>query len=552
MKIEDLFEDQYFFTDAYLFESQLKQMFQDEFMERLSLVDRHARNDISNWIRTARQKLKKNDRIIWFLRNVRLWYVNVIREYDRSQEGREFVEKEIKRYNKKTKETRLSFHNLEEYTMPPSTIMSQLEHFLDRGIHAIDTHVFGWELPYQLFTEFDDIEEEWKKLRRRFIEDNDEEEFLDVGDGFVWFDLERPYCKQEGDAMGHCGNVSGGPGETILSLRQKQKISGETWWKPVATFILHKNSGNLGQMKGYGNDKPSPKYHKYIVPLLLDRRIHGIQRGEYLPENDFSIDDLSPELQKKVLDKKPELADVSMNEEEFESRVEQYINDEEDNYIQSEVEYYENEVYDVGDIENSLYNLLEITYDDKYEEIVKIEKQPEGVVPDPNQMSLPGIEPGIVVSLKANDYINFILYLKEQEYIQDIVNLLDGADTHGSNEDFLKSAMEDVHKSFLDLKPLLSTIASTPPHTLHNILLKDVEQNGQLNGSETEKFLTNFIVLIDELENEIPRDRVNFKGRYVNDKFTDWAIDNWNEFGREHAREQAEDYVRTQMMGEYY
>src|SRR6266851_947531 len=89
-----------------------------------------------------------------------------------------------------------------------------------------------------------------------------------------------------------CGNVpSERPGDRILSLRRKVQRGDMVRWYPIATFILDRD-GQLGEMKGRGNDKPAPKYHFYIVALLRHHMINGIKGGGYMPENNFAMEDL--------------------------------------------------------------------------------------------------------------------------------------------------------------------------------------------------------------------------------------------------------------------
>jgi hypothetical protein len=107
--------------------------------------------------------------------------------------------------------------------------------------------------------------------------------------------------------MGHCGNVpSEQRGDRILSLRRKVLRGDVERWYPVATFILD-GDGRLGEMKGQGNDKPSPKYHPYIVELVRHHLIRGIKGGGYMPENNFSMADLDPPAREQLIAQKPEL-----------------------------------------------------------------------------------------------------------------------------------------------------------------------------------------------------------------------------------------------------
>ena len=121
---------------------------------------------------------------------------------------------------------------------------------------------------------------------------------LTFPDGYFWTDLERKYCEIEKDAMGHCGNVGGKTDDTILSLRDSKNI-------PHLTFIL--NNGILGEMKGKNNNKPSEKYHSYIIELLKLPIIKNIKGGGYLPENNFKLSDLTKEQFEELIKLKPEM-----------------------------------------------------------------------------------------------------------------------------------------------------------------------------------------------------------------------------------------------------
>ena len=139
---------------------------------------------------------------------------------------------------------------------------------------------------------------------------------LDFGDGMAWWDLRKPYCENEGMAMGHCGNkASHKPYHTILSLRKEYNLDGKKYYEPHLTFVLDKEYGALGEMKGRANEKPSPKYHRYIKELLKQPFIKMIKGGGYRPENNFCFSDLALEYQKEVLDVNPDLVydDVSQD-----------------------------------------------------------------------------------------------------------------------------------------------------------------------------------------------------------------------------------------------
>jgi hypothetical protein len=119
---------------------------------------------------------------------------------------------------------------------------------------------------------------------------------LDCGDGYKWVSLDKGYCKQEGDAAGHCGNAANNPGDNILSLRDKDD-------RVCLTFIV--NEKMLGETKGRGNKKPAKHYHKQIIKLLDSDLVIGIKGGGYLPESNFELSDLPKSEQERLVKNKP-------------------------------------------------------------------------------------------------------------------------------------------------------------------------------------------------------------------------------------------------------
>lgn len=166
-------------------------------------------------------------------------------------------------------------------------LLRDLSHFLSLPIDGITNYRFDRQLPSTILVDFEKMENAWKEERKAQVEDSGKK-IIDLGDGWAWYDLEKPYCDAEGDAMGHCGNAADWKhDDTVLSLRKKT-ASGLS---PHLTFIRH-GDGFLGEMKGRGNDKPSAKYHKAILALLKSPYVNGIAGGGYKPENNFALDDL--------------------------------------------------------------------------------------------------------------------------------------------------------------------------------------------------------------------------------------------------------------------
>lgn len=164
-----------------------------------------------------------------------------------------------------------------------------------------------WEV---VKSELGKLEEEYQDkigddARLLTLEDGDEI-IKDFGNGFAWVMLSRGACREEANAMGHCGNVpSERRGDRILSLRKIRTKGKDTFYEPFLTFIFNERTGLLGEQKGRANDKPEKKYHPYIIWLYKQDFIKGYQGGGYEPENNFALTDLTQSEQKELYDAKP-------------------------------------------------------------------------------------------------------------------------------------------------------------------------------------------------------------------------------------------------------
>jgi hypothetical protein len=266
-------------------------------------ADPRLRHQITQDIEWARKTLRKNDRIVWFLRWVKVW---LIWTATGSGVAAAAFPGALQRQNR-----RLGAAPGQNDLVPSPALKQQLEHFLSLPIPEIQNYVFKTESPRQLFDLFAKHEAAWRQQieeERSLITPEDGDEILlSFQDGFAWWLLPRGGCPVEAEAMGHCGNVpSERPGDRILSLRRKVRRGDIERWYPVATFILDAD-GQLGEMKGRGNDKPAPKYHPYIVELLRHHIIAGLKGGGYMPENNFSMSDLDPQTREQLIAGKPEL-----------------------------------------------------------------------------------------------------------------------------------------------------------------------------------------------------------------------------------------------------
>ena len=143
---------------------------------------------------------------------------------------------------------------------------------------------------------------------------------MEFDDGFYWIDLETTYCSDEADAMGHCGNTD--KGTTLYSLRDRKK-------QPHITVSIDDKEGVIYQMKGKNNKKPIDKYHPYIVDLLINDDLEVPIKGfgsEYLKAEDFNPnEDLHIDLEKKLLEKRPDIQRPIFSDDDIERMFEQQL-----------------------------------------------------------------------------------------------------------------------------------------------------------------------------------------------------------------------------------
>lgn len=278
-------------------------------------------------IKQSKSVLKRKDRIIWYLKEMRLQWLSLLSNELEHLEGgssplddpvgeakvlREVLVNEFRRINTKwtldTISDLPSDYGFDYEYEDIAFLLTSVEHFLSMGVPAIDDYVFKDQTPSELISKFDDLEQSnQSKLKRKPVVGNEEaEEFLRLNSNWVWFDLKTAGCREEGGAMGHCGNMHNVNDEnkTILSLREKKGSK----WLPHLTFIYHKAEKALGEMKGVSNSKPIKKLHKYIVPLLRDERIQILSGGGYKFLNNFKLSDLGNDLYTRLKEKKPMLA----------------------------------------------------------------------------------------------------------------------------------------------------------------------------------------------------------------------------------------------------
>jgi hypothetical protein len=255
---------------------------------------------IKRWgeiVAEAMKTLKKADRVTWFLRAMRIGMVgSYAKHLDPVRTSKMVRDFEAR-----------SGTPFDQDHFPLMAALPELEHFLSLPIPEIANYQFRFQSWTEIHSTFVAAESRWKSTVENSFVDDDCKTIIDFKNGWFWVNTERASCDKESQAMGHCGNSPRSRSDDqLLSLRKKIMVGDQARWEPHLTFILARD-GFLTEMKGRNNDKPVEKYHKMIVALLADPIIKGIRGGGYLPQNNFSMDDLDAGLRNKLIEEKPEL-----------------------------------------------------------------------------------------------------------------------------------------------------------------------------------------------------------------------------------------------------
>jgi hypothetical protein len=286
----------------------------------IGLIDANEAQSVLSFVR---KELKRNDRIVWWLKWYRILKLTEGIQQTQDNPNNPSLIKMQKMLDKATK-------------VPGSTNprdvrafnaefgqsgRTNLSHYISMmgQVPAMDNIVWDASLtPHLLKRELDKKESEWQQAAKQEIDVDQYDDpnyagrspwkkVIDYGQQ-AWVLIDKDYCDLEGKAMGHCGNNQGRSDRDgrILSFRT---IINDKRQKPHLTFIISAD-GKLGEMKGRANEKPAEKYHKVIVDLLLSDMVTRITGGGHDPANNFSVNDLSDEMQETLFSKKPVFASM--------------------------------------------------------------------------------------------------------------------------------------------------------------------------------------------------------------------------------------------------
>jgi len=293
-----------------------------------------SEEEINHKIKKAIRILEREDRILWYLRLLKLGcYLNLITSVNKitGPEEKEPIKLPeyitsylLKTSNKKVTELPAGMVLGMNYVIDDilRSCLGKLEHFLSLPIREIQEFQFVNQKPKEVFSYFEALEEKWKDEGgdreidiTEELNDGSIEQILSYNsNAYGWFNLKKAYCSKEGRSMGHCGNSPRqNTSDTVFSFRTIKKFKGNTTTIPHLTFIIT-NKGELTESKGRGNNKPIEKYHPYIVSLLSYKPpgtnkylISAVKGGGYMPENNFFISDLTTKDMLVLIRTRPEL-----------------------------------------------------------------------------------------------------------------------------------------------------------------------------------------------------------------------------------------------------
>ena len=216
-------------------------------------------NEIDDNIKQAKTILKKQDRMVWYIKVLRAYLLNDIN----SVKG-DYNFSTIKQFN------------------------DDLFHYYGLNINEVENVEYKNQNISELFQKLNELSTKYQKSDKAPVPaQHGDYELIHFPDGSGWWFIDRGYCEEEGRSGKHCGNVVGKHDTTqrILSLRTPNH-------NVILTFILLPN-GFLGEMKAKANLKPKEQFHPQIMQLLLNPIVKGIKGAGYAPWMNFSIFDLS-------------------------------------------------------------------------------------------------------------------------------------------------------------------------------------------------------------------------------------------------------------------
>lgn len=248
---------------------------------------------ISDWFKNAGTNIpvdiskKKDNLVLWFARNIKKVILDNTIKYGHIKDAVMRGEDAEIDFEYMSDIMNNSFNNMRDYIMSNNR---------NENVYKINF--------MSSFNQMIEVSEKWhNELKASGLVKSEKGTVLkEYSDGYYWIDLGTNDCKEEADAMGHCGMTGA---DTLVSLR-KRKMKGI---ESFVTMAIDKEDeeedgyveyGTIYQIKGKNNKKPNSEYHKYIVDFMCDYMVFGYS-PEYNSDDDFQLKDLTLELFGKVV-----------------------------------------------------------------------------------------------------------------------------------------------------------------------------------------------------------------------------------------------------------
>jgi hypothetical protein len=168
-------------------------------------------------------------------------------------------------------------------------LLSQLDYMKDwfdnpTRENREDPTKLSWEDAFRFAEEYHEAQE--AKAGSSLQIKDDQEVIIKYPDGFYWLRLNASSCREEADAMGHCGSAQKGE---LFSLRDRNGY-------PFITAAIDEDAESSEQIYGRANTKPKEKFHKRILEILGKLNIQKVETKNYKDESFNVDDDVSDEL----------------------------------------------------------------------------------------------------------------------------------------------------------------------------------------------------------------------------------------------------------------
>jgi len=168
-------------------------------------ADPRLRQQITQDINWARKTLRKNDRIVWFLRWVKVWLISTTGSGVATAKFPGAMQHDsLRRDAIQQQNSRLGPAPGQDDLMPSPALKQRLEHFMSLPIPEIQNYVFRAESPRGLFDLFAEYEAAWRQRieeeRSLMTPEDDDEILIEFQDGFAWWLLPRGGCPVEAQA----------------------------------------------------------------------------------------------------------------------------------------------------------------------------------------------------------------------------------------------------------------------------------------------------------------------------------------------------------------